>query len=483
MSVESGEPMGTVRNGLRLERDSMGEVWVPAECYWGAETQRALTHFSIGEDRAPEEMIKALALLKEAAAKANRETGKLPEEKARLIVDAADEVAKGAMNRSFPLSIWVSGSGTQLNMNVNEVIANRAIEMAGGTKGAKVPIHPNDDVNMSQSTNDIFPSAMNIAASMSMRDRLLPAITDLRDALDEKAGEWADIVKTGRTHMMDALPLTLGQELSGYVGMLDDNLERAAAILPGLYRLAVGGTAVGTGVTADKAFGPLVARRVSEMTGLPFSSASNKFAVQGAHDAMVMLSGFLKTLAVSLYKIASDIRLLASGPRCGLQELTLPANEPGSSMMPGKVNPTQCEVMTMAAVEVMGYDAAVAFAGAGGSLEMNAYKPLIIFNVIRSVRLLADACGTFTRFLVKGMEPNRHRIEEEVNRSLMLVTALAPAIGYDKAARIARLASDENLTLREAAMRLDFVSADEFDRIVDPRRMANPWKEEDDLSS
>ena len=482
MIAESEAPSGTVHDGLRLERDSMGEVWVPADRYWGAETQRALIHFSIGEDRAPEELVKALALLKKAAALANRETGRLSEEKAGLIIDAADEVIRGAMKGSFPLSVWVSGSGTQLNMNINEVIANRAIETAGGTMGTKAPIHPNDDVNMSQSTNDIFPSAMNIAASLAMRDRLLPALTDLRDALEEKAKEWADIVKTGRTHMMDALPLTLGQELSGYVGMLDDNLERAASILPGLYRLAVGGTAVGTGVTADKAFGPLVARHISEMTGLPFSSASNKFTVQGAHDAMVMLSGLLKTMAVSLYKIASDIRLLASGPRCGLQELTLPANEPGSSMMPGKVNPTQCEVMTMAAVEVMGYDAAVAFAGAGGSLEMNAYKPLIIFNVIRSVRLLTGACVTFTRFLVKGMEPNRRLIDEEVSRSLMLVTALSPIIGYDKAARIARLASDENLTLKEAALKLGLVSADEFNRIVDPRKMANPWREEDDLS-
>ncbi len=475
MNQEALEPVGTVRNGLRLERDSMGEMWVPADRYWGAETQRALIHFSIGEDRVPKEVIGALSLLKKAAALANRELGKLPGEKAHLIVEAAGEAAGGAMNRSFPLSVWVSGSGTQINMNANEVIANRAIEIGGGVMGTKTPIHPNDHVNMSQSTNDVFPSAMHIAASLAIRDRLVPAIGRLREAFDEKARDWAAIVKTGRTHMMDALPLTLGQELSGYVGMLDDNLERAAAILPGLYRLAVGGTAVGTGVAAEKAFGPLVARHVSEITGLPFSSAPNKFAVQGAHDAMVMASGLLKTIAVSLYKIASDIRLLASGPRCGLQELTLPANEPGSSMMPGKVNPTQCEVMTMAAIEVMGFDAAVAFAGAGGILEMNAYKPLMIFNVIQSVRLLSDACGSFTRFLVEGMEPNRRQIDDDVNRSLMLVTALSPVIGYDKAARIARLASDEDLTLKEAASRLGYVSADEFDRIVDPRKMANPW--------
>jgi fumarate hydratase class II len=451
----------------------MGKMWVPADRYWGAETQRALTHFAIGEERAPVEVVRALAVIKKAAALANVDSGRLPAGQGRQIIQAAEEAAAGKLDSSFPVPLWSSGSGTQINANVNEVISNRAIEIAGGIMGTKTPVHPNDHVNMSQSTNDVFPSAMNLAVSQAVRDRLIPMMRRLRDGLGEKAGAWMKIIKTGRTHLMDAVPLSLGQEFSGYVGMLDDGLARIDAILPGLYRLAVGGTAVGTGITAVKGFGQTAVGHLSEITGLPLVPAPNKFAVQGAHDAMVMASAVLKTVAVSLYKIANDIRLLSSGPRCGLQELILPANEPGSSIMPGKVNPTQCEAMAMAAVQVMGYDAAVAFAGAGGYLEMNVYKPLMVFNVLQSIRLISDTCKSFTRFLVTGMEANLPQIGDDVNRSLMLVTALTPTIGYDKASRIAHLARDEGLTLREAALRLGYVSAEEFDRIVDPEKMAN----------
>ncbi len=468
------EPDGTVREGLRLESDSMGKVWVPADRYWGAETQRSLIHFPIGEDLIPQELVRVLGIIKKGCAYANRQSGRLAEGKADVITLAAEEVAEGKLDGNFPVSVWSSGSGTQVSMNVNEVIANRAIEIAGGKPGTKSPVHPNDHVNMGQSTNDVFPSAMHIAASLAIRDRLVPMVGKLRDALDEKAKGWRDIVKTGRTHLMDAVPLTLGQEFSGYVGMLDDDMERIGAVLPGLYRLALGGTAVGTGVNAGKGFGETAVRLIAELTGLPFVSAPNKFAVQGAHDAMVMASAALKTVAVSLYKIANDIRLLASGPRCGLQELLIPANEPGSSIMPGKVNPTQCEAMAMVAVQVMGYDAAVSFAGAGGHLEMNAYKPLMAFDVLRSIRLISDACDCFTEFLVTGLAARRQQIDASLGRSLMLVTALAPVIGYDKASRIARLANDEDMTLKEAALSLGYVSGDEFDRIVDPKRMANP---------
>jgi fumarate hydratase class II len=419
-------------------------------------------------------MVRALAIIKKTAALANRRLGRLPEEKATWIIAAAEEVAAGKLDGNFPVSVWSSGSGTQVNMNVNEVIANRAIRIAGGVPGTKTPVHPNDHVNMGQSTNDVFPSAMHIALALAIRDRLVPMVGKLRDGLDEKAREWKDIVKTGRTHLMDAVPLTLGQEFSGYVGMLDDDLERMRAVLPGLYRLALGGTAVGTGVNAGKGFAEGAVEAISTLTGLPCSLAPNRFAVQGAHDAIVMTSGALKTIAVSLYKIANDIRLLASGPRCGLQELLIPANEPGSSIMPGKVNPTQCEAMAMVAVQVMGYDAAVAFAGAGGHLEMNAYKPLMAFDVLRSIRLITDACDSFTEFLVKGLKPHRPQIDAWLSRSLMLVTALAPVIGYDKASAIARLADSKDLTLKEAALSLGYISNDEFDRIVDPRRMASP---------
>jgi fumarate hydratase class II len=460
--------------GTRRETDSLGEIEVPANRYWGAGTQRALIHFAIGEDLMPHEVIRALALLKKAAALANRELGRLPADKAALIIRAAAEVLEGKLDADFPLHVWMTGSGSQCNMNVNEVIANRAIELAGGVLGSKEPIHPNDHVNMSQSSNDAFPTAMHIAAAKALQERLLPKVRKLRDALDEKAKSWDEIVKIGRTHLMDAVPLTLGQEFSGYVGMLDDNLERIESALPGLYRLALGGTAVGTGLNAPKGFGDLAVKRLADLTGLPLVSAANKFAVMGAHDAFVMASAVLKTLAVSLYKIANDIRLLGSGPRAGLHELELPANEPGSTIMPGKVNPTQCEVLAMVAVQVMGYDAAVAFAGAGGYLELNVYKPLLLFNVIQSIKILADGCNSFTDFLVKGLKADKEQINAYLHRSLMLVTALSPVIGYDRSARIAHLALDQGLTLREAALQLGFLSAEDFDRLVDPLKMANP---------
>ena len=458
----------------RKERDSLGEIDVPANRYWGAGTQRSLLHFAIGDDLMPPEVIRALALVKKAAALANRELGRLPADKAELILRAAEEVLEGRLNENFPLHVWMTGSGSQANMNVNEVIANRANELAGGVLGSKDPIHPNDHVNLSQSTNDVFPTAMHLAAAAALQELLLPRIGKLREALDEKAKSWANLVKIGRTHMMDAVPLTLGQEFSGYVGMLDDNLERIASALPGLHRLALGGTAVGTGLTAAKGFGDLAVKRLAELTGLPFVPAANKFTVMGAHDALVMASAVLKTLAVSLYKIANDIRLLASGPRAGLHELEIPANEPGSTIMPGKVNPTQCEALAMVAVQVMGYDAAVGFAGAGGYLELNVYKPLLIFNVLQSLKILADSCHNFTIFLVQGLQPDREQIDFYLHRSLMLVTALTPVIGYDKAARIAHLAQDRGLTLKEAALQLGYLSGEDFDRLVDPYKMAYP---------
>ncbi|MFZ5450111.1 MAG: class II fumarate hydratase [Thermodesulfobacteriota bacterium] len=466
--------MSSQSGGTRWERDSMGKIEVPANRYWGAQTQRSLIYFSIGEDLIPYEVIKALAIIKKAAALANQELGKLPGDKAKLIVQSADEVITGKLDGNFPLHVWMTGSGTHANMNVNEVIANRANELATGVLGSKEPIHPNDHVNMSQSTNDAFPAAMYIAASTIIQERLVPKVKKLRDALDEKARDWKEIVKIGRTHMMDAVPLTLGQEFSGYVGMLDDNLARIEAVMLGLCQLAIGGTVVGTGLNAARGFAEAATKQIALLTGLSFVSAPNKFAVQGAHDALVMASGALKTLAVSLYKIANDIRLLSSGPSCGLQELILPANEPGSSIMPGKVNPTQCEAMAMAAVQVMGYDAAVSFAGAGGYLEMNVYKPMMIFNVIQSVRLLSDTCNNFTDFLVKDMKPNREQIDEYLHRSLMLATALTPVIGYDKASHIAYLAHDQELTLKEAALQLGYLSAEEFDRLVDPYKLAHP---------
>jgi fumarate hydratase class II len=466
MNPEQGE--------TRQEWDSLGEIDIPAQRYWGAGTQRSLRHFAIGTDLMPPEVIRALAQVKKAAALANRDLGRLPADKAALIIQAAEEVIEGKLDGNFPLRVWMTGSGTQCNMNVNEVIANQAIELAGGVLGSKDPIHPHDHVNMSQSSNDAFPTAMHLAALEGIEERLKPAVRQLRRALDEKAKGWADIVKIGRTHLMDAVPLTLGQEFSGYVGMLDHNLERIEMAMSGLYQVPLGGTAVGTGLNAPQGFGEVAIKHLAKLSGLPLAPAPNKFALFGAHDALVWVSAGLKTLAGSLYKIANDIRLLGSGPRAGLQELVLPTNEPGSTMMPGKVNPTQCEALAMVAVQVMGYDAAVALAGAGGYLELNVYKPLMIFNVMQSIRLLADSCHNFAYYLVVGLKPNKEQIEAHLRRSLMLVTALAPVIGYDRAARIAHLALDREVTLKEAALQLGYLSAEDFDRLVDPAKMARP---------
>jgi len=458
----------------RQETDSMGSIDVPADRYWGAQTQRSIRYFSIGQDKMPLAVVHAIAAIKKAAALANQELGKLPPATAHLIVQAADEVIAGQWDDHFPLHVWMTGSGTQCNMNVNEVIANRAIELAGGVIGSKTPIHPNDHVNMSQSSNDVFPTAMHMAAAQALTRQLIPYVQQLRDALDAKAQAWKDIVKIGRTHMQDAVPLTLGQEFSGYVGLLDDNLARLQALLPELYPLALGGTAVGTGLNAGPGFAAAAARHIAAQTGLPFVTAPNKFTVMGSHDGIVMASGGLKTLGVSLYKIANDIRLLSCGPRAGLAELRLPENEPGSSIMPGKVNPTQCEALAMVAVQVMGYDAAVAFAGASGYLEMNVYKPMMIFNLLQSAQLLGDGCRNFAEFLVAGMTPNRQKIEQYLQQSLMLVTALNPVIGYDQASAIAHHAFEHDLSLREAALALGAISAEDFDRVVDPRRMTQP---------
>ena len=459
----------------REESDSLGVVEVPADRLWGAETQRSLAYFSIGAELMPREMIAAYAVLKKAAAAANHAGGRLDDLRQRLIAQACDEILAGQHDDNFPLHVWMTGSGTQFNMNVNEVISNRCCQLAGTPLGGKRPVHPNDHANMAQSTNDTFPSAMHIAAATGVTERLLPAVAALRDAIDAKARAWRDIVKIGRTHLQDATPLTLGQEFSGYAGMLTDGAERVTAALPGVYRLALGGTAVGTGINAAPGFAEAATAEIALLTGLPFVTAPNKFVVQGAHDALIHLSGALRTLAASLYKIANDIRLLACGPRAGFAELTIPENEPGSSIMPGKVNPTQCEALTMIAVQVMANDVAVGFAGAGGHLEMNVYKPAMIYNLMQSIAILADGCTNFRRFLVEGTEPNRKKIAEYVERSLMLVTALAPVIGYDKAAEIARHALAHDLTLKEAALQLGFVTEAEFDRIVDPRKMVGPY--------
>jgi fumarate hydratase, class II len=458
----------------RTERDSMGTVEVPANRYWGAQTQRSLHHFSIGEDRMPIEVVRAFGVLKKAAALVNSELGRLAQEKADLIVAAAEDVIDGKLDDHFPLFVWQTGSGTQSNMNANEVISNRAIEMAGGEMGSKKPIHPNDDVNMSQSSNDTFPTAMHIAAAGAVKERLLPAVRDLRDALDRKAKEFADIVKIGRTHLQDAVPLTLGQEFSGYVAQLDDALEWIEASLPGLYRLAVGGTAVGTGINAPEDFGERAAAKIAELTGLPFTSAPNKFAALAANDALVQAHGSLRTLATALMKIANDIRWLGSGPRSGLGELELPENEPGSSVMPGKVNPTQSEAMTMVCCQVFGNDVAVMVAGSQGNFELNVYKPVIIRNFLHSARILADVCRTFREFCIEGLKPKRERIAELVDRSLMLVTALSPRIGYDKAAEIAKKAHHEGKTLREAALELGYLTEAEYDDLVQPEKMVGP---------
>src|ERR671922_1824062 len=439
---------------FRVETDSLGEVHVPAEKLWGAQTQRSLAYFSIGADLMPREMITAYAILKKAAANANHSAKRLDAERYKLIGKACDEILAGQHQDMFPLHVWMTGSGTQFNMNVNEVISNRCSQLSGTPLGSKTPVHPNDHVNMAQSSNDSFPSAMYIAAAVNVKQRLVPAVTALRDAISAKAQAWNDIVKIGRTHMQDATPLTLGQEWSGYAGMLSDDLERIQAALEGVYRLALGGTAVGTGINSAPGFAEAAAAEIAKLTGLPFVTAPNKFTVQGSHDALVQLSGTLRTLAVSLYKIANDIRLMSCGPRAGFAELAIPENEPGSSIMPGKVNPTQCEALTMIAVQVMANDVAVGFGGAGGDLEMNVYKPLMIANIMHSITILTDGCTNFRKFLVEGTQPNLKKIGEYIERSLMLVTALAPVIGYDKASQIAHHAVDNDLTLKAAALQL-----------------------------
>jgi fumarate hydratase, class II len=463
----------------RTESDSMGQVEVPADRYWGAQTQRSLHHFSIGgpTERMPVEVVRAFGILKKACALVNLELGKLPKEKADLIVQAADEVILGKLDEHFPLYVWQTGSGTQSNMNANEVISNRAIELAGGELGSKKPIHPNDDVNLSQSSNDTFPAAMHIAAATAIVEKLLPSLRALRDALAQKAGEFDEIVKIGRTHLQDAVPLTLGQEFSGYVAQLDDDIDRIVQSLPGLYQLAIGGTAVGTGLNAPPGFGEAAAAKIAELTGLPFTSAPNKFAALAAHDAMVFSHGAIRTLAVSLMKIANDIRWLGSGPRSGLGELELPENEPGSSIMPGKVNPTQSEAVTMVACQVFGNDVAITVAGSQGNFELNVFKPVMIRNFLHSVNILADVCATFRRFAVEGIKPNRERIADLVDRSLMLVTALTPKIGYDKAAEIAEKAHHEGTSLKEAAVALGYLTEAEYEEAVKPERMVTPTQE------
>ena len=460
--------------GYRTETDSMGAIDVPADRYWGAQTQRSLHHFAIGwpdADRMPVEVVRAMGVLKKAAAQANVELGVLEPELGRLIETAADEVIDGRLDEHFPLFVWQTGSGTQSNMNANEVISNRAIEMAGGEMGSKSPVHPNDHVNRSQSSNDTFPTAMHIAGARAIAEELLPRVRELRDALDAKAKAWHDIVKIGRTHLQDAVPLTLGQELGGYVAQLDAALERLSQSLPGLYELAAGGTAVGTGLNAPDRFGELAAARIADLTGLPFRAAPNYFAALAAHDAVVFVSGALATLAASLMKIANDVRWLGSGPRAGIGELMLPENEPGSSIMPGKVNPTQSEAMTMVCVQVLGNDTAIKIAGSQGNFELNVFKPVMIRNLLHSTRLLADACRSFREFAVEGMEPNRERIEELVRSSLMLVTALTPRIGYDKAAEIAKKAHHDGASLKEAALELGYLTEAEFDEAIDPAKL------------
>jgi fumarate hydratase, class II len=467
------DPTGGMPVPRRTETDSMGPVEVSSDRYWGAQTERSLLHFNIGDDKMPREMIRALGILKKAAAIVNADLGKLTDDKLKLIEQAADEVISGKLDEHFPLRVWQTGSGTQTNMNANEVISNRAIEIAGGVMGSKKPIHPNDDVNMSQSSNDTFPTAMYIAAAEQLH-ALIPAIQEVHDAIDAKAKEFAGVVKIGRTHLQDATPLTVGQEMSGWASLLERDIERLQMALPGLLDLAIGGTAVGTGLNSHPEFGERAAVRIAELTGLPFKSHANKFAALSAHDEIVFASGALKTLAGSLMKIANDIRWLASGPRCGLGELTLPENEPGSSIMPGKVNPTQSEAMTMVAVQVFGNDAAITFAGSQGNFELNVFKPVMIHNLLHSIRLLRDASHGFVEYCIKGIELNREQIEKDVRDSLMLVTALNPHIGYDKAAQVAKNAHKKKISLRESALELGFLTAEEFDRYVKAEEMTHP---------
>ncbi len=451
----------------------MGQIEVPADKYWGAQTQRSLIHFAIGDDRMPREMIRALGILKKAAAIVNQELGKLPSDKLKLIEQAADEVIAGKLDDHFPLRVWQTGSGTQTNMNANEVISNRAIEIAGGVPGSKDPVHPNDDVNMSQSSNDTFPTAMYIAAAEQLT-WLIPEIQNVHDAIAAKAEEFKDVVKIGRTHLQDATPITVGQEMSGWASLLERDIERLKMTLPGVLDLAIGGTAVGTGLNSHPEFSERAAKKIAELTGLDFKSHPNKFAALSAHDEIIFASGALKTLAASLMKIANDIRWLASGPRCGLGELTLPENEPGSSIMPGKVNPTQSEAMTMVAVQVFGNDTAITIAGSQGNFELNVYKPVMIHNFLHSIRLLHDACHSFVEYCIKGIELNREQIDHYLKNSLMLVTALNPHIGYDKAAQVAKNAHKKKISLRESAVELGYLSGEEFDKYVKPEEMTHP---------
>ena len=458
----------------RMERDSMGEIAVPADKYWGAQTQRSTHYFNIGLDLIPEEVIRALAVIKKASARANERSGRLKPELAKAICSAADEVLAGKLDGNFPLKVWMTGSGTQSNMNMNEVIANRASELLGGERGTKKPVHPNDHVNMSQSSNDTFPAAMHIAAVLETRNRLLPQIRFLRDALAEKAEAFSDLVKIGRTHLQDAVPLTLGQEFSGYVAQLDIALARIEKIFPELYELPLGGTAVGTGLNAPKGFAEAAAAEIADLTGEPFVSAPNKFALLAAHDGIAALSGAFKALACALMKIANDVRWLASGPRCGIGEISLPENDPGSAIMPGKVNPTQCEALTLVCVQAIGLDTAVSVAASQGNFELNVFKPVMIFDLLTEIRLLSDSAHNFAEYAVKGIRANRERINTLVNQSLMLVTALSPKIGYDNAAAIAKQAYHDNLTLKEACVRAGLLTAEEYDQVVRPEKMTGP---------
>ncbi len=464
----------TDMNTTRLESDSMGEIAVPADRYWGAQTERSLHHFNIGRDIMPIEVIHAFGILKKAAALTNVELGKLADDKAKLIIQAAEEVSQGLLDKHFPLHVWQTGSGTQSNMNVNEVIANRAIELAGGNLGSKTPIHPNDMVNMSQSSNDTFPTAMHIAAALAVYHNLLPEVRRLRDALAQKQDEFKDIVKIGRTHLQDAVPLTLGQEFSGYVAQLDACLHWIEAVLPQLFELAIGGTAVGTGLNTHPKFATKVAAHIATITGLPFVSAPNKFAALASHEPLVIAHSTLKTLACALMKIANDVRWLGSGPRCGIGELILPENEPGSSIMPGKVNPTQCEAMTMVCAQVIGNDTTVGVAGSQGNFELNVFKPVIIFNFLNSINLLVGTCRSFREFCVEGLAAHREQINYYLENSLMLVTALNQHIGYDKAAKIAKTAHHENTSLLDAAVKLGFLTKEQFKEYVKPEEMIAP---------
>lgn len=466
----------TAKKNYRTESDSMGEIQVPADKYWGAQTERSLIHFAIGQDLIPIAVIYALTLIKKAVAISNQKLGELDADKAELITQACNRILSGEFDDQFPLHVWMTGSGTQSNMNVNEVIANLAIEAAGGQLGSKTPIHPNDHVNMSQSSNDVFPTAMYIAVALEINNKLLPTLAEFAKDLWQKAQNWDAIVKIGRTHLQDAVPLTLGQEFSGYATLIDENIKRLQGTLSDVYKLALGGTAVGTGINTPSGFAAMACKEISQLTGLPFVSAKNKFAVHGSHDALVAVSAMLKTLANSLNKISNDIRLISCGPRAGIHELILPENEPGSSIMPGKVNPTQCEAMSMVAIQVMANDVAVSFAGSAGHLEMNVYKPQIIFNILQSITILNDACNSFRKHLLDGLQPNTKVIDKYLKHSLMLVTTLSPVIGYDKAAKLAHYANHHDCSLAEANKELKFLDAAEFNKLTDPYKMAYPHK-------